>query len=182
MDSPGCCISFWVVCKHTEQWVCCAECRRGQAADTETSPPPSPLSPQSLHYRTSAGWAFPRKAGRTYTHKLCVVYGSIETLLLALRIPVCLVLLKKPLRAVEPKTKLWTGCSSMGFKELLYQNSCSAMLMFTSICLYPFLLSTFTIPGYFVIKTQLLRSTVLIEISLKMLALMKNTTCKLHPT
>lgn len=136
--------------------------------------------PHSLHYRTSTGWAFPRKAGRTYPRKPCVVYSSIKTLLLALRIPECS---KKPLRAVEPKTKLWTGCSSMGFRELLYQSSCSAIL---HVYIHLFIFISFKHLHYSRLCCN--KNTAFDihssdrEISLKMLALMKNTTCKLHPT
>lgn len=160
VDSPGCCISFWAASKHTEQWRSCAEHRRGKAADTKFFAPLSSVPHRvSTAGHTEAEPSQGKQGGHTHTN----LGASINTFLLALRIPEYSVLTKKPLRAVEPKTNLRTGHRRVGFRELLYQSSPHSATLHVYIRLYPFLLSTFTIPGYVVIKTQLLRSTVLIE-------------------
>lgn len=122
--------------------------------------------------------------GKQGEHTHTNLGGSINTFLLALRIPEYLVLTKKPLRAVEPKTKLRNGRSRLGFRGLLYQSSPHSATLRVYIHLFIF------IPFKHLHYSRLCcnKNTAFEihssdrEISLKMLAMMKNTTCKLCPT
>lgn len=112
----------------------CAEHRRGQAADTETSPLPSPPVPRVC--ATGQSEAEPSQ-GTQREHMQTGLGGDIKTFFGTNRIPEYVVLPKKPLRAAELKTNLRTGHSrewglgncSTSPGELLYQPSPhSAML------------------------------------------------------
>lgn len=181
VDSPGCCISFWAASKHTEQWRSCAEHRRGKAADTKFFAPLSSVPHRvSNAGHTEAEPSQGKQGGHTHTN----LGASINTFLLALRIPKYSVLTKKPLRAVEPKTNLRTGHRRVGFRELLYQSSPHSATLHVYIHLFIF------IPFKHLHYSRLCcnKNTAFEihssdrEISLKMLAVMKNTTCKLCPT
>lgn len=137
--------------------------------------------PHSLHHGASRGWAFPRKADRTFTHKR---WRQHENFPLALRTPEYLMLPKVALRAVEPKTKLRTECSRVGFRELLYQPSSHSATLHAYI--HSFIFISFKHLHYSRLCCN--KNTVFEihssdkQISLKMLAVMKNITCKLCPT
>lgn len=93
----------------------CAECRRGQAADRNFSASLS-LVPTESPPRGIQRLGLPKESRENiHTQSL----EAAKNFPLALRIPEYLALPKKPLKAVEPKTKLRTECSRVGFRELL---------------------------------------------------------------
>lgn len=161
----------------------CAECRRGQAADrnfcTSLSHPHRVSTTGNPEAEPSQGKQ--REHTHAHTHQ---PWRQHKNFPLALRIPEYLLLSKAALRAVEPKTKLRTGCSRVGFSELLYQPFSH------SATLHAYIHSFIFIPFKHLHYSRLCctKNTAFEihssdkQISLKMLAVMKNTTCKLCPT